>query len=419
MRRRLSDEVNVTENENSDYSDRYCIAGAYGPLCSKCRATFYFNEDEERCASCSGFSPTRFQFALYLLFMLLLAAIALKYSGYCNVARMENLAGQAREASRGADSIDAAIGQVQDEVKSRVKERVSSVASQAGDQANHRVSSIRGTAVENLTHKLGGKIHSVEEKLLKRWHKIAPKLKIMITFTQLVSGFGFVLSFKFPGIFNDVLNIADGLNLNLFKVAPFPCFFPETGFFEDLVVSTMYPIILSMVLLSLHWWTNRRKKADEERSHTFWTLFLVLSYLVLPGTASKTFSAFRVDDFTEGYLSEVVHQNSTKFEYRNRVRKFLTVDYDYEWKEYASDPENPYWYVCRCKHVQAQAHARMYTHVHAGIRTSTHTPTRTSDCAHTLPLARLRARSLACTHARTHARMHERTHARTNAHTGS
>ena len=75
-----------------------------------------------------------------------------------------------------------------------------------------------------------------------------------------MSGFGFVLNFKWPGVFSDFVTVLDGLNLNLFRVAPFECYFPGTGFFADLVVSTMYPIVLSIILIYLDWYWRARAR---------------------------------------------------------------------------------------------------------------------------------------------------------------
>ena len=57
-----------------------------------------------------------------------------------------------------------------------------------------------------------------------------------------------------------------------------------------------------MVLLALH--RRQRQKDGKASSATFFSLFLLLTYLVLPSTALKIFSAFKTDEFDAGSEGE-------------------------------------------------------------------------------------------------------------------
>ena len=94
-------------------------------------------------------------------------------------------------------------------------------------------------------------------------------------------------------------------------MAPPSCYIYGANFSYDLVFTTLYPIAIAIILLSFH----RRKK-----DATYFSLFLLLTYLVLPSTALKIFSAFKTDEFDAG-PGEVV--------------SFLAVDYSID----ADSPE--------------------------------------------------------------------------------
>ena len=122
------------------------------------------------------------------------------------------------------------------------------------------------------------------------WQSIKTKIKIIWTFSQLISGLSFVLDVQFPDPYSSVAAALGNLNLSFFQLAPVECTFPDSNFFTDLVFSTSWPILVAAVLLSLHW-RNRAK------TQTYFSSFLVLTYLILPGASSKIFSTFKYDEF--------------------------------------------------------------------------------------------------------------------------
>ena len=151
-----------------------------------------------------------------------------------------------------------------------------------------------------------------------------PKVKIMVSFSQLVSGFGFVLNVEFPPLFVAFTKrVLDVFNVSWFRLAPFECWYPQADFFTELVFDTLWPIGLSVILIGMYLLFDSRKRhanwraqqeTDDEKkdalkmeaeshqkySASFFTFFLFLTYLVLPSTASKIFSSFRYDPYCEG-----------------------------------------------------------------------------------------------------------------------
>ena len=132
-----------------------------------------------------------------------------------------------------------------------------------------------------------------------------------------VSGLGFVLDFEFPEEFTAFTNALAVFNISFFAMAPFECWFPESDFFADLVFTTLWPVGTAFILLALHARFHRG---------SFFTLFLLLTYLVLPSAASKIFSTFRYDSFCAGAFGTTCD---------GEWRHFLAVDYsiEAEWTE--------------------------------------------------------------------------------------
>ena len=124
-----------------------------------------------------------------------------------------------------------------------------------------------------------------------------------------VSGLGFVLDFEFPEDFTAFTNALAVFNISFFAMAPFECWFPESDFFADLVFTTLWPVGTAFILLALHARFHRG---------SFFTLFLLLTYLVLPSAASKIFSTFRYDSFCAGAFGTTCD---------GEWRHFLAVDY--------------------------------------------------------------------------------------------
>jgi len=202
------------------------------------------------------------------------------------------------------------------------------------EQIEEKVEQAEGQMSESIEDSMTSGQTKRKKMLQKMYIKIAPKLKIIVTFTQLVGGFGFVLNVTFPEPYPTFMkgleSIMDTVSLNLFSMAPVECFAERTDFFVDLVFSTMYPLLVSAVLLFLH----MRAQLKDKKDSTFFSFFLALTYLILPGTASKIFSAFKTDGFCQGPMlhdEDVTGSEHIRCENSGgTMRYFVTVDYRFE-----------------------------------------------------------------------------------------
>ena len=102
---------------------------------------------------------------------------------------------------------------------------------------------------------------------------------------------------RFPEPFETYVEVLDSVNFDI--VAPFKCSDSTTNYLTDLVLATIPPIVLSGVLLGLHWRSTSNSSASSEETgkSPFFSYFLILTYLVLPNAAIKICAAFKLDEF--------------------------------------------------------------------------------------------------------------------------
>ena len=142
-------------------------------------------------------------------------------------------------------------------------------------------------------------------------HPSSRQIKILWTFTQLVSKFGFVLDVSFPEPYESFVAALGGINLDMMSIAPFECVAPSTTFMDGLVVTTMIPIGIAAILLALH----KYKPTPLRQGSPYFSLFLLLTYLLIVSVSSKICSSFKVDEFD-------VDDEETRY--------YLAVDYSIE-----------------------------------------------------------------------------------------
>ena len=312
------------------WGDATCLATAKGPLCSVCTDGSYFAEDQ--CVECGAYvMPPRVVIVICLLAILLSCVVA--YAFFCN--RLSQFAEEANENAKSGDfdivaQAEDKLQDTIDKVESQVQEKLDEGRAQVEDTAESMM------AEEHKAWIQSDKMKKWREKLNLLYIKLAPKLKIIITFSQLVSGFGFALAFRFPEPYTSFVggleSLTDTVSLNLFSMAPTECYYYGTNYFTNLVFSTMYPIVLSVILTGLH----ARDQARKKEGSPWFSIFLALTYLILPSAAVKIFYSFKWDYFCEGEVNfedgaiknDGICNGKESFEGH---RAFLAVDYGIEY----------------------------------------------------------------------------------------
>mmetsp|Transcript_37241 Transcript_37241/g.100721 ORF Transcript_37241/g.100721 Transcript_37241/m.100721 type:complete len:1496 (-) Transcript_37241:574-5061(-) len=192
-----------------------------------------------------------------------------------------------------------------------------------------------------------------EERAVSDARSFARKLKIMFTFSQLVSNLGEVLDINFPIEAQDLFDWLQWVNVDLFDQFKIECMNYNTNFFDELLFATLAPIALALLLAIgdvVYTWrqrnpdfqfcprwcdpSNARSPPAIKRmtgqlskgsklvasvgrgitvatgsSHApFISAGILLTYLVLPAVSSKIMNTFRcseyeVDDEITGTVS--------------------------------------------------------------------------------------------------------------------
>lgn len=128
-------------------------------------------------------------------------------------------------------------------------------------------------------------------------YNVRNKLKILISFCQLVSGFGFVLDIRFPSPCHEVMDALAFFNLELFGFIPFGCII-ESDYFLNLIFTTLVPILFSVALFVGHKVYSARVR---DLSNVLASIFLLVTFLVLPECSKKIFATFRCNEYEAVY----------------------------------------------------------------------------------------------------------------------
>jgi heme/copper-type cytochrome/quinol oxidase subunit 2 len=145
-------------------------------------------------------------------------------------------------------------------------------------------------------------------KILSR--RLKAKVKVYITMYQILSALPFVLDLTFPYPVNLIISGLCFLNMSLSNSAVVSCSTQSYDFIDYLIIDTTYPIVfvgLIFLVLRIHVAIVRfrAEKSPDPHSHnalenrlanissTYFTVFLVFTYLILPFVVTKIFQTFR------------------------------------------------------------------------------------------------------------------------------
>ena len=121
--------------------------------------------------------------------------------------------------------------------------------------------------------------------------KINRKIKIIYTFTQLVSSMQFNMGITFPPAFAAMTSGMSVSGLNPFDFVPFACV-ATTNYYDKLLATCLAPICISLVLLLAH-------LGFRHKTAKFFSWFLVLTYLVLLSCSSVVMGTLNCDYFED------------------------------------------------------------------------------------------------------------------------
>lgn len=140
--------------------------------------------------------------------------------------------------------------------------------------------------------------------------RLTARLKVYITMYQILSVLPFVLDLAFPWPVSVFLSVLNFLNLSITGSSMVSCSTFSYNFIDSLLVDTIYPIVVVGLLFSIRWIHiqilrlrfNKQSSVlhlDEFEnrisniSSTYFFIFLVFTYLILPSVVTKIFQTFR------------------------------------------------------------------------------------------------------------------------------
>jgi predicted outer membrane repeat protein len=140
--------------------------------------------------------------------------------------------------------------------------------------------------------------------------RLRARVKVYVTMYQILSALPFVLDLAFPSPVNLVISGLNFINISISNSAMVSCSTQSYDFIDSLLVDTIYPIVVVAILFSVRWihisvlkLRNRSGSDSDSRlafqirlsniSSTYFTIFLVFTYLILPSVATKIFQTFR------------------------------------------------------------------------------------------------------------------------------
>ena len=139
----------------------------------------------------------------------------------------------------------------------------------------------------------------VRRKVQKIRRQLMARLKIYISFFQILSVLSYVLDFRFPDIFNHIVNVFRAfVNLSISGSTVVNCSMGNNfDYIDKLLFDTIYPLVVVVIIFAvccIHLSripTSKTERLESVRAiYTF--AFLLFLYMILPFTSSTIFQTF-------------------------------------------------------------------------------------------------------------------------------
>lgn len=262
-----SDEIQSCPTESAclggeSAGDDSCDIGYEGPLCAVCQSGYAYKSSTRRCVRCSESSGLDVSDMLFLSVVGLLIVVVVYYFSRSDI----------RQHLKSFDDFVFYL-------------------------------MMRANIMEINEHTDPKEIKSYIRIVSTR---LRARLKVYITLYQILSSLPFVLDLQFPSPVNLVIYALNFINISLSGSAVVSCSAYSYDFIDSLVVETIYPIVVVMLLFTVRWIhfrLIRYQRREESRllvendisrkSSTYFFIFLLFTYLILPSVATKIFQTFR------------------------------------------------------------------------------------------------------------------------------
>lgn len=162
----------------------------------------------------------------------------------------------------------------------------------------------------------------------RRINSILSKMRILMSTFQIIMNSQGSFRISFPSSFNKFINVFAPLNLNLIDIIPVSCMM-ESDFIQSLIISTLAPFVFTCllficfvaellyrrrrILFEATITRDRRKsfklfRVQKQLSFRYVSIFLFMTYWVLPGVTTTIFKTFVCVDADPGVFSYTLHE---------------------------------------------------------------------------------------------------------------
>ena len=97
------------------------------------------------------------------------------------------------------------------------------------------------------------------------WKRVGSKLRILVSFFQVLTPLDIVYAIAFPPVFDSMLSWLNVFQLNLIDFLPLACIF-DVGYHDTLLMRTLVPMAALLVLYGVRWWASRKAAAAMSES---------------------------------------------------------------------------------------------------------------------------------------------------------
>ena len=264
-----------------------CNKGYTGPRCGVCAAHYYRSLLINGCETCEGSLGVSFGVVAAVL---VIAAVSIMYFG----RKYYSLSGASFDSMIEAWS-DADLNPNVTEILQKERSKVNAEKEKERDKGKGSGEGIRKSDEKTVNKK-------------ERGWKLSILLKIIITAMQIISQCPVKFSLQVLPLFSSLWLIFDKFNFDFINLIPISCY-TSYGYLDSMFYLSFTPICISLFLVAtyhvqiyLYRWQHPneleqdRLKREAVYRQYYTTIFLIMTYFILPTVAVKVMSTFRCID---------------------------------------------------------------------------------------------------------------------------
>ena len=270
-----------------------CAAGYEGPLCSACSSGYYLNRATKECTTCAGGNGPG---QLAILIVVPLSLLAVAFLAFSRLDDIKEALTNALNTSRRSDN-DRSVSAAAKNVFSKAVDRVLKL--------------VKGIDYDQVVPKIKIAISSLQVCPRAPAFSYVYGTPELTTHShvplQIITNFPDTLNMHFPAAAGSTMSALSFVNLVTF-VGSLQCYTGRFDYVGRMILVTMLPLGLVVVLvasfLAHRAYLIRKRKDWEHIIQRYVSMFLFITYLVLPGcttTILKVFACKTIDP--EGLLS--------------------------------------------------------------------------------------------------------------------